>query len=452
MGMPVTARQKTKPRTSSRVTVETQPAAAMLQAFKQLVGPEELLEVARRFGVIERQRKLDLPALVEATIISLTPVPGMQSTIRLNYLALANEPIAASSFYDRFDEAFATLLEDLAHRAVRSVREVSTDDPRTRELGVLLEHFHDVRAVDSTCKLLSKLARSWAPSTSKKRPAAMKLNAIISLRDHLPVGESITPQRTHDSKAFEVLEETALEPGTLTLFDLGYVDHERFVSAAKRGAHFLTRLKESHDPVIERVHVGRGRRTARGVRLSEAIRSGLDFEHGVLDLDVTIEGDEDSATFRVVGLPSEAKVHWYLTTVPRTILTPPQVGEAYRLRWDIELLFKQLKSGVGLETIKAWRPEAVRALVYAKVIALCLARLLQMSAEKENGPQATTQLALVLALTRMAPLLLTYSFMTRGFTIEKLEQKLLLIAADVAKSRNQRREREKRKRREVLGC
>jgi hypothetical protein len=142
---------------------------------------------------------------------------------------------------------------------------------------------------------------------------------------------------------------------------------------------------------------------------------------------------------------------WYLLNVDRELLGAEDVAAAYRLRWDIELLFKQLKSGAGLSAVLAWRSSAVLAFVYAKIVALCLARLLELSVEKKYGPRATTQLAILLTLSRSTPLLLGIFMQQRGVTLAQLEERIILVASVVAKSRRQRRERAKRKQRKAIG-
>jgi hypothetical protein len=132
-------------------------------------------------------------------------------------------------------------------------------------------------------------------------------------------------------------------------------------------------------------------------------------------------------------------------------LNANDVSVAYTLRWDVELLFKQLKSGAGLQAILAWRSSAVLALIYAKIVALCVARLLELTVEEHHGPHATSQLALLLTLTRAMPLLLGFFMRERGVTLQQLEERIIMIANVVAKSRNQRRERKKRQTRQTLG-
>jgi IS4 transposase len=440
------------PRARSSKAVPPAEPSNIVERLHELVGPDEILETGRRLGVVQRQRKVDLRALVEATIWAMSPTPGVQTSIFVNYLSRTDEPLALSSFYDRFTWPFAEMMQAMMWRSIEAVREATPEGRRRDDLGVLLKEFRDVQVVDSSSLLLKRLARRWAPSTSEGKPAGVKWHAVVSLKDGVPVAERLTEQKLHDSAG---LPEGALPAGTLTLFDLGYIDVARFVDAIQRGADFLTRLKSNHNPVIARVHTGKGDRVkARGMRLEQALVQGVVLDDkGALDLDVLLESGGASVTARVVAELSakDGEFHWYLTSVSRDVLPIDDVVEAYRLRWYIELFFKQLKSGAGLDTILASRPGAVAALVYAKVVALCLARLLELSVEEREGRHATTQLALILVLARCGPLVLAHSFLQQGITLEQIERRMMNIATIVAKTRNQRRERARRQREQGLG-
>jgi hypothetical protein len=214
-------------------------------------------------------------------------------------------------------------------------------------------------------------------------------------------------------------------------------------------------LKTSHNPQVVRVHVGKGsRRAVRGMRLDDALTEGLLLpDKGVIDLDVLLSKGDEEAVARVVAIDNDdgSERHWYLTSFAGDVLDARDVGEAYRLRWTIELLFKQMKSGTGLNAILAWRQSAVLALIYAKIVALCLARLLELSLRDTDDERTRTRLAMMLVLTRAAPLLHTWAMMMHGVTLEQLEERIALIARTVARSRNQRRERARRKREADLG-
>lgn len=425
---------------------------AFLAQYGELVGPDEILEAGRRLGAIQRQRKVELPKLVEATVISLSATPGAQTSVFVNYINLTGQSLAPSSFYDRFTPAFAELMKGVAGRALEHVRQADPDGTAGRNLGVLLDVFNDVRIADSTVVMLKKLAKGWAPSTSKVRPAGVKFHTVVSLLDDLPIADALTPQRTHDNKAFP---EATLEPGTLSIFDLGYIDVKRFVDAVNRGAHFLTRLKNSHNPEIVRVHVGKGsRRNARGLRLDEALNTEvLTHEKGIIDVDVRLVHKDREAIARVVAVINSDvdKFHWYITSVDRNLLDAFDVAEAYRLRWIIELIFKQLKSGAGLSSILAWRESAVTAMIYGKITALCLSRLLEICAKSTGDGSTLNRMAMVLVLARSASLMLSYALLRDGVTIEELERRIMLTATIVARARNQRRERERKKREASIG-
>jgi hypothetical protein len=429
--------------------------AGFIEMLGELVGPDDIIEAGRRLGAIKRQRKTDLPALVQATVAAMSPIPGAETSAFVNYLSITGVPMVPSSFYDRFTPAFAGLMRDLARKSIEMVRAVSPTDACIHDYGVLFERFDDVQAADASAFMLKRLAQGWAPSTSKKRPAGIKINTVMSLRDHLPTAIDVTTQRRHDNAA---LPEDALRPGTLTFFDLGYLDLARFVSMTKAEAFFLTRLKASHNPVIHRVWIGGGeRKRARGMRLDDALEQcALEFhrELGVdaVDIDVVLDDGKEQVIGRVVGIQSEAGERWwYVTNVDREVLPAADVGVAYTLRWDIELLFKQLKSGAGLSAVLAWRSSAVLAFLYAKITALSLARLLELSVAEKMGVYATTQLALLLTLSRSVPLLLGIFMQQRGVTVAQMHDRIIMIAGIVARSRRQRRERTKRERRQGVG-
>ncbi len=431
------------------------PPTPFLSSYHELFKADDLWAAARQFGAVERERKMDVPALVEAAVLGMSGLPGTQTTIFANYLQLTGEAVAPSAFYDRFTEPFANLMADVSRRAMAAVRAVAPDDHDGQELAALLEHFGDVQAADSTCQLLKRFAEHWSPSTSPERPASFKLHAIMSLKDALPVEQHISPQRDHDSPQ---LADDQIAPGTLFLADLGYVDHARLIRLKKRLVHVLMRLKSDQNPRIRRVYVGKGAKVAcRGKTLNEALETGLlDFDRGQLDIDVVIaaklDGELVEEVFRVVGLAREgAGDDWYyLTTVPREILTVQEVSLAYTLRWDIELLWKHLKTGVGMSAIRAWRQPAVFALVHAKLTAVALARLLEIAAKPTLKDHAMGQLAIVLALSRSLPMIMFLRMRGQNIDLAEMERRILLVATTIAKSRNQRRDRARKAKRAAL--
>ena len=67
---------------------------------------------------------------------------------------------------------------------------------------------------------------------------------------------------------------------------------------------------------------------------------------------------------------------WVLTTVTENRLTAIEVLELYRLRWQIELLFKRLKSLLHLDTLPSRRGPTARSWMLARFLAAALAQKL----------------------------------------------------------------------------
>jgi len=159
------------------------PGGELIKKLNEVIAPEDVIDAACQLGAIKRQRKVDMQALVQATVTAMVPIPGAETTAFANYISLTGLSLARSAFYDRVSDPFAALMRELALRTLRAVRDVSPRDEVFGDGSALFEHFTDIRITDSTCHMLKRLASAWAPSTSRKRPAGIKLHTVISLSD-----------------------------------------------------------------------------------------------------------------------------------------------------------------------------------------------------------------------------------------------------------------------------
>ena len=73
----------------------------------------------------------------------------------------------------------------------------------------------------------------------------------------------------------------------------------------------------------------------------------------------------------------QADYFWLLTTLPVEVANDDLVLEIYRIRWQIELYFKRLKSLLDLDGLRAFDPDLARAYCLSKLIAAVLIELLE---------------------------------------------------------------------------
>jgi hypothetical protein len=105
----------------------------------------------------------------------------------------------------------------------------------------------------------------------------------------------------------------------------------------------------------------------------------------VFDLDVIWGKGKEALALRLVGVAhTSSNIRWYLTTVPRDLLTATQVIQGYRLRWLVELLFREIKQAADLGRSFTADKNAIEALTYGAMLAHVLVRSLRIQAALAN--------------------------------------------------------------------
>jgi len=78
----------------------------------------------------------------------------------------------------------------------------------------------------------------------------------------------------------------------------------------------------------------------------------------------------------VAGRTRTGEVIWVLTTLDRTRASALQILELYRVRWQIELLFKRLKSLLHLDALPSRKGPTAKSWMLARLLAAALAQKL----------------------------------------------------------------------------
>jgi len=343
--------------------------------------PKTVIEdAARRHGVVERQRKVAVHALVWSLILGFQT--GSERTIealRTAYQRASGHTLARSAYYDRLTAKLAKLLRMLAVDAMDDLGE-KIPTPRGHLAG-----FIDLLAIDATVlKLHDWLSKSYAATRTNSNQSAAKLHMVMSVLDGSPRRVKLTSERTNDRTPWKRVGRWV--EGRLLLFDLGYYSYSLFDRIDQNGGYFLSRLKANANPLIVDVHRRwRGRSIdVTGQRLRDVLGS---LERQVLDVEARVEfarrtyrGRQSRArrTFRVVAIrnPETGEYHVYVTNVPPDRLAAEDITHTYALRWQVELLFKAMKSHGHLDQLPSRKKCVVDCLVWASVLSLLASQAL----------------------------------------------------------------------------
>jgi putative transposase len=351
----------------------------LVPALKTLLSEPAIDELGRRVAFIRRLRRVVASWFVWAVVLSRFGPgrPGFEQA-RDWYRQLTGTRVWPRPFQMRFKQRAAVALFQRAF--AQAVGPWRTDRPRPAH--PLARRFPDVVAVDSTLVQVADGLRAVFPGT-RAAAASLKVLLAISVFGALPLAARVVAGHRHDMRLFPGL--SRFRPGTLLLFDKGFVAYSRLRAIARANLHYLAPMRFNGNALIVGVHYApkRLRRAvaggpASGVRLRDVLsahtRIGKPYDLEVLVIP-SRGTDRAPVRARLVIVPGpRGEQRPYLTTLAADAWAPAVLAEVYRLRWQIELVFKELKQDLHLQELPSKDPHAVQIFAWASLIALAVSR------------------------------------------------------------------------------
>lgn len=359
------------------------------QQLTSLISTRMLNVLASYAGMAKRRRKVEPAALFWTIVLGFgTGRQRSLAGLRRSFQKSTGARLVPSAFYDRFTPELARFFRLVVEELLSGV-----EAAHSQLRGVLLS-FRDVILTDSTLvRLHDLLEKSFPACRTNHTLASAKLHVVMSVTGRGLRSVKITSGRQHDGPVFIV---GRWVKDRLLLFDLGYYRYQLFDRIDRQGGYFISRLKENANPIITAVLGPAGAQGLPlvGQRLQDVVKR---LRREQLDLSIRVQfrrrayyGVRSSAEreFRLVGVRDAAigLYHLYVTNIPAERLTAAQVASVYGARWQIELLFKEMKSYYRLEDMPSRKPHVVETLLLASVVTMLASRrLLRSVREKLRG-------------------------------------------------------------------
>jgi putative transposase len=349
---------------------------ALLPALKRLLPSEKIDGIGRTTRFIRRLREISASAFVWSVVLSRfgQSVPGFEQA-RQWFHQLTGKWIWPRPFQMRFkSESTVHLFERAFEQAVGLWRRGTTRHPLAR-------HFADIVVCDSSLVQVSDVLRRWFYGTLRTA-ASLKVLLAVSLWGLRPLAARIVPGHRHDARIDLPLE--FLRPRSLVLFDKGFLDYARLQGLNDRSVFFICPFKQNCDAQVTRVHEGSNHlwkaigRSQKALQLRTILPKGKRIRK-TSDLQVLLTDARrrvhQAIPARIVIVPGrDARQRAYVTNLPADRWAPRAIVELYRLRWQIELLFKELKQHLNLCSVPTKDLHAAQVLLWASLIALALSR------------------------------------------------------------------------------
>jgi hypothetical protein len=246
-----------------------------------------------------------------------------------------------------------------------------------------LAQFSDVRVYDGTGQRVPPRGRKVLPGCTRGK-AGTKWVMGYSIKTGLLEHGECDAETASESPLWRKLVPT-FAPGVLYLFDLGFFERKLFDAAQDAGAHVLMRLKKTAKVRVIGSLIDRSMGPIPYWSLSYFLSAVSRSRGTIFDLDVVWGKGKDAVGLRLVGIAHTSRtIRWYLTTVPRSQLSARLIIQTYRLRWLVELLFREIKQAADLGRSFTANAHAIEAMTYGAMLAHVLVRSLRIQAALDN--------------------------------------------------------------------
>ena len=200
------------------------------------------------------------------------------------------------------------------------------------------------------------------PKTGKKKDG-IKVHTVIHANEGVPSDIKFTSAATNDSF---MLKPTTLHKGDIMAMDRAYIDYEKFQQLTERGVVYVTKMKKSLKYTI----------------LSDVMYQTPDglTEERIQTVEF-VKQKKDGETIR-----HKARMISYCDEKKRKLISlltndmesdPDEIIAIYHQRWEIELLFKQMKQNFPLKYFYGESANAIKIQIWVTLIANLLLMVMQ---------------------------------------------------------------------------
>ncbi len=196
------------------------------------------------------------------------------------------------------------------------------------------------------------------------------MHANIHANEGVPSDIKYTSAATNDSF---MLKPSNYSSGDILAIDRAYIDYAKFEELTARGVTYVTKMKKNLVYTIDSDTMymsGKGlmEHRVQHVTFTKHVKDGEDIVHHA----------------RIITYVDIKKTRVKLVSLLTNDMDmePEEIVEIYRKRWEIELLFKQLKQNFPLRYFYGESANAIKIQIWVTLIANLLLTLVQRSLKR----------------------------------------------------------------------
>jgi hypothetical protein len=360
----------------------------LTEKTKKIFNKNNLEEIARSTRFIERERKITAKNFLE-TVMLKTVCNPMSSLEDLVCEFYKNDcEISKQALYNKFKKEGVKFLQKVLEQLL-----CVEDNPLTKVRSIL-SFVKNIKVIDSTEIKLHKKLEKVFPQV-RHQGAAVKLQTLMDVVNYQLLKIEITDSKSPDQGYKKHVEE--IKKGDLLIADLGYFCIDTFKRVAKAGGFYLSRYFKNckiYNKDKEPVDLRNELKRAKG---NEVILGVLIGESKMPCYCVAIRLTEEAYRKRQKHLEKERRRNprlknkdddelnkWTIFVTNLPSLSGEDLLKIYRLRWQIELLFKMMKTWFQVRKIQASNQYRALITLYSALLAMAILCLTVMSIAEEE--------------------------------------------------------------------
>lgn len=270
------------------------------------------------------------------------------------------------------------------------------------------EMFTEVILEDSTTVTLNEKVKEFKGNGGASSKSSFKLNWVFNICNYSSAKIDILSGKTPDQKnAQKNLKSLKKKNGSLIIRDLGYFSTTALKIIEKFKCYYLSRLvkgtliylqENDEDPVDIKLFFKKITRSNKSSKLLVYIGKEKFPTWLIVQKVPKWVVNKRVKQYKIKHSwksPSEEYIEWakytiFITNIPDALLENAKcniknlIYEIYRIRWQIELLFKSYKSTMKINCIKGRSGNRVLCLIYGKLIAIMLSMMVFSYAASQN--------------------------------------------------------------------
>lgn len=201
-----------------------------------------------------------------------------------------------------------------------------------------------------------------------KRKGGIKMHTVINVDETVPKMVWFTDASTSDHS---LLSKLTPDRDTIYVFDKGYNDYKAFKWFTEQQAGFVTRIKDNAAYTVQEE-----------LFIDDCIHSGV-IEDVIIEVDVNENGAKSKLRLRKVRFYDRVLKREFEFLTNLFEIRADLIAAIYKLRWQIELLFKQLKGNFPLRYFLGDNENAIKIQIYCALIVNLLLTVVQKGLKRK---------------------------------------------------------------------